>query len=211
MYFPDVKEASLQGHIGTIPTEGKEYIPTDDNSLFFLNARDPADATGTVSQLSYCFTLQTGIAVRLYQATVGFYHREGRTLRLSHSINITKNNSLAVANSKAFQCETLKTPKIEVWTGQVIGVCSRLFDKSIGRIIFVAKQNDDDDVLLRDDLDDRESFCTTEGHVPEEIYQDQLERVPDHLLLLYANISTNPCKSVALSSYVLSYFNEQDL
>lgn len=184
-------DSQLVGVIGTIPDERTRYRIGSDASRFFLNIRDPASANGSVSAVRFCYIFERTQAVRLYQATVGFYRRHGETFTLTYSFNITKNGTLGAGaenNDDSFQCENLSIPKFEVHKGDLVGACSKFFDKSIGRIILEAK-GEQNDTLYHNGIDDRLHFCYTEGSVPLVFTRDQIEAVDSQLFLLYANIT----------------------
>lgn len=168
-----------------------EYDPSADATRFFLNTRAPADANGTISSISYCFIRDRSVAVRLYRATVGFYRRHGNTFKLTYAFNITMNDTKTFQDSQdQFQCKDMSIDRVEVRQGEIIGFCSRFFDKSTGRIILVAKGIDSDS-LFKNGIDDRDNFCYTEGSVPREFTRDEIGEESRQILLLYANI-TNP-------------------
>ncbi len=181
--------AEVIGRIGTVIDKNTDYVPTNDSSRFFLNARDPASTSGTVSKVCFCYILNTDqVAARLYRATVGFYqYRDSDdTYVLSSSFNITKNYT---GGDRKFQCEDMMIPKVEVRKGEMIGVCSRDFDKSTGRIIMFSEGEEETDSLFRDGVDDRNSFCYIEATVPKSFTMDQIVNVPNRRLLLTANIT----------------------
>ena len=182
-----------------------DYVPTNDTSRFYLNTRAPSTTSGAVSRIRYCYVFQSGIAVRLYQATVGFYQfsKDG-VYTLISSFNITKNATGIEANDDMFLCEDMEIPKMEVREGEMIGVCSRDFDKSIGRIILVSQGEEVSDFLFRNGFDDRDNFCYMEGTVPLTFSMDEIGYVSNHHLLLTANITDQGEQNKSGPSYIPS-------
>lgn len=190
--FLSLTDAQVLGQIGT--PINNQYIPSNaNNTPFILNTGAPASADGIVINVRYCYTLETPIFARLYQATAGFYRSTQRNqYNLIYDFNITKSASNTIGEIKdSFQCDDLSLPNIALQQGDVLGVCSSKFSEmSIGRVNLIGEGGGvgaGGDPLLS-----TTGVCTSVGNVPMEI-RTQLQQLTSGVLLIYANI-TDPCK-----------------
>lgn len=157
-----------------------------DNSHFYLNTDDPANASGVASSLGYCYYAVEGIiTVRVFQATVGFY-RQGvnSSFDLVSDFYVLSINVSTVLSDEV-HCEQMKIPPLEIQEGDMIGVCSRnFFQDSVGRLRLVSIGRSR---LLRNH--ENIELCGRVGVLPQNIQANELER-RRRLLHLYSNITS---------------------
>lgn len=191
-------EGSVVGVIGNVTSEPISFPPIDQRNIdvlrFFINTAASANASGTISSLRYCYTIQTGDDdSETYQATVGFYRQDGDDFTLSNNVSfdITIDSTPQVTPDTTFQCEDkMIIPSVEVQEGEMIGVCTRNFDdSSVKRINFLASVQTNDRDLLRNDPRYDDNFCVKVGSVPTFFSRGHLDPGGNRLLLLYGHIS----------------------
>ena len=177
--------------VGTIGTR------TDENMLgsldfdaprhwFYMNTKAPANASGAVSTIQYCYSLGFNASREEAASTVGFYRPHGDGFNLTHSFNITVDPDVLGFRN----CVTMNISSVEVETDDVIGVCLRSFRY----INFISESNDDFNMFgLMTDLEDPGPFgidalCTSVGVMPLTVASNQLERGCDLILHIFARV-----------------------
>lgn len=184
-------EAKLPiGAIGTLNVN-RQFSPVDYNDggpVFYLNTEGPATASGTIDMLRFCYDLD-GVQGpgTLYQATIGFYRPEGdNSYSLLTSLKVTRTPG-PVPGVDQFRCEDMDIPSTEVREGDLIGVCARNFNSSVGRINFIVNINGISPKrdIQTEDPDDRGVFCRDVGDVPSMLRNDLLDPANQHLMQVF--------------------------
>ena len=188
------------GTIGNRTEEGDNRFVAIENLFrsFYLNDNAPANASGTVSSMQYCYTLDTDRLdrIEIFLSTVGFYRPVGSNYTLVNSTVITVENSpnqFPPNITDVFQCLEVDVPEFEVEKGDVIGVCVRRYSGTsnaalrVERVNTVAESNGSS--VLRSRGIENENFCTEMGVMPGTFASGQLRRVDDRAIRVSAQIS----------------------
>ena len=195
-----VEQETVMGTIGNRTEEGDNRFVAIENLFrsFYLNDNAPANASGTVSSMQYCYTLDTDRLdrIEIFLSTVGFYRPVGSNYTLVNSTVITVENSpnqFPPNITDVFQCLEVDVPEFEVEKGDVIGVCVRRYSGTsnaalrVERVNTVAESNGSS--VLRSRGIENENFCTEMGVMPGTFASGQLRRVDDRAIRVSAQIS----------------------
>ena len=181
------------GTIGHVPTSSGVH---DDRNAFYLNRGDPADCSGTMTSVNYCFSGATQTAsLDEYQASFATYRFNGATNTYSNvssviTLRVTEDQVRSVASdnftSSSIICSkfTLDQP-LPIEAGEVLGVC--IFDppgNTIHSLNLVGSVGTDTSDLLRL----RPAPDCTETSVPRSIDDSHSDHISNKAIYLYANI-----------------------
>ena len=187
------------GKVGRQFQQNVDTVFPDKPNRFYIDTQFPAETSGMIYSLSYCYSLPEFSADLLfYQAIVGFY-RAGNNqnyIRVSETFNITvpppPSSPPSPLSSTSQRCETLSIPGYNIQEGQVLGVCSREFrGDGIGRLNLVASDDDDNGGIgLRrsEAREDVNRLCESPGTLPEETRRNDYRNDEGNVLLLFGNI-----------------------
>ena len=160
------------------------YDDQSDSPRFYLNTNHPANVSGAVEGLSFCYSLNrsSGSETTTYQATIGFYRpsHERNAYSLFATINVSRS---AAGNRTEFVCEDMDIPSTQVQVGDLIGVCARNFNNSRRRINFVASEVADG-AELRIEEPGQELICAAVGDIPSSVSATVLTDMGSVVLLL---------------------------
>ena len=191
-------DSKTLGSIGSITNTSPSIW--HDQSRFYLNAENPASASGIISSLGYCHYVPNNIesGFNVFQATVGFYRRTlNDNFRLVSDIfNISVNTSTLL--SSGVYCGQLEITPVEIQQDDVIGVCSREFPQnSVGVLQLVSSDGPgaDQELLRSDTTDDLQQLCSGLGLMPQDIHSSDLDR-RQRILHLSANITSECLKDI---------------
>ena len=195
-----VAQEMVIGTIGNRTAEGDGRFGARENlgRNFYLSNNAPATASGTVSSIQYCYTLDTDNLddIEIFLSTVGFYRLVGSNYTLVNSTVISVKNiadELPENIRDTFDCVEISVPEFEVERGDVIGVCQRLYPDDgssprTERVTVVANVNSESVLRSRGgDTDDR--FCSEIGVMPSTLAVDQLDTRDGRIIRVSANIS----------------------
>ena len=144
-------------------------------SRFYLDSSHPANAAGTVSSISYCFSV-SDTNLPIYQATFGIYRRGLESYSLVSDTYTTSINS-ATLSKRVRYCQELQIIPVEIEIGDVFGACSVEFSDIAGNLQItaigpIAKGR----VMRSDDRSSTRRICPEVGAMASTVYDRELER-----------------------------------
>ena len=180
----------------------------DSNQDFYLNTGRPANCSGTITTLRYCYYGQSDNDRNTYQSSVALYRlMNGRTniyVRVSDTIAISKRTPIsdvppAETLLPGFNCDSYKlNESIRVQTGDVIGACIDN-DGPIRQLNLVSNNENAYDILFADSdyVGCRNSISFLLNRISEIDFQTTQNRI----LHVYAEISKSYCNNIIIIMY----------
>ena len=156
-------------------------------SQFYLDIQNPANASGMVSNIAYCFSVRDTTLPR-YQASVGFYRRDGSDFFLvSESYSISLNPSSLFPKER--YCKQLQISPVEIQKGDMFGLCSRDFSDVAGHLqISAIGLRTENTILKSGDNSDLNRICPEIGVMASTLSNHELEQSRS-VLRMFSNIT----------------------